>query len=225
MQAKPGIEAGIEAKEAPECARATRSPGRQFLGWGSRGRSDVGPQWPIRQTAWGLAGCFDATMGSGPPKCGTFSPETADFTIATSPPPSPVRHRDASTRSLASPRPPLPTRRACSQTSPTMSGLASKQQSLKLFEKLKTKQANKASSAPFASHRTASHRIADPPPPRSASTAARRTRPGPRSPLASTCVSTAPPTTAISASTFPLSGLLTSTVCPCAPPPAPASAS
>jgi len=54
---------------------------------------------------------------------------------------------------------------------------------------------------------------------RSASTAAKRTRHGLRSPLASTYALTALPTTATSVFTFPSFGLLISTVCFCLPDP------
>lgn len=98
----------------------------------------------------------------------------------------------------------------------TMSGLATKQQSLKIFEKLKTKPANKVS-APLP---PSTALLDDPPrrlltpdaPRRFASTAAKRTRHGHRSRSASTYASTARPTTATSASTFPLCARPTSTV-------------
>lgn len=115
-----------------------------------------------------------------------------------------------------------------------MSGLATKQQSLKLFEKLKSKQANKAShpyhpssrcqqGAEFGRETTATPTHDDGngllttdsfPRDRSASTAVKRTQHGPPFLLASTSASIARPTIATSVSTSPLFGLLTSTVCP-----------
>lgn len=99
-----------------------------------------------------------------------------------------------------------------------MSGLASKQQSLKIFEKLKAKPANKVGSLvpPTPPPRFLvglTQHANRPAPSRSASTAARRTRLGPRSPLESTFAWTALPITATSVSTSPSFGLPISTVC------------
>lgn len=100
-----------------------------------------------------------------------------------------------------------------------MSGvLASKQQSQKIFEKLKTKQANKVRPNNFArlvllSRHERGFAYADAINyGRSASTAARRTRHGPRCPSVSTSASIALRTIVTSASTSPLSAPPTSIV-------------
>lgn len=95
----------------------------------------------------------------------------------------------------------------------TMAALAPKQESIKIFEKLKSKPGNKVRARDTGSATAALDSLADGPySARCASTATRRTRHGPRSPLASTSASTARPTTATSASTSRLSARPTSTV-------------
>lgn len=94
-----------------------------------------------------------------------------------------------------------------------MSGLATKQQSLKIFEKLKTKSANKVRNDMIGLSPGRMGVLKLTAIKRSASTADRRTLPGPRSHLASTSVSTALPTTVTSVSTSPLSAQRTSIVC------------
>lgn len=191
---------------------------------------DVGGRLLVRI---GPSGAFGHIPGgawtrSGLPKCGSFllkRPIRVDSSSRSQP-----RRRLAipalvpDPASLTAPRGPdqhlAPGR---TRNDATMSGLASKQQSLKIFEKLKTKQANKVSTRnPARSRSRARFWVSSlwTPPltalacPRSASTAAKRTRPGHQSRLASTCASTAPPTTATSACTSRLSAPRTSTVRP-----------
>jgi hypothetical protein len=96
-----------------------------------------------------------------------------------------------------------------------MSGLATKQQSQKIFEKLKTKQANKVRQArehiTFCLESGAAC-LTESVEHRSASIAARIILPGRRSRLAFTCASTARPTIETSVSISPLSGPPTSIV-------------
>lgn len=118
--------------------------------------------------------------------------------------------------SRPSPPPPSPPSRTL-RTEPiaTMAALAPKQESLKIFEKLKSKPGNKVRTRRQLRIRDGCFwtSLADGPhPARCASTATRRTRRGPRSPLASTYASTARPTTAASASTSRLFARRTSIV-------------
>lgn len=103
-------------------------------------------------------------------------------------------------------------RRNHAQTA-TMSALATKQQSLKIFEKLKLKPANKVWKFPSVTALgvwmlSARHCLV-----RYASTAARRIPHGRRFLSASICVWTAPPITVTWVYTSPLCGRQTSIVC------------